>query len=113
MTEKLLKQADEYKKSKFSQDAALCGLGWINDLIKALADEVRGKEWRDIATAPKTSKSILVHCSDRQNTYCVSWGKKNGFLGGEGWRMFGGNNDLDYEEPTHWQPLPQPPKENK
>jgi len=42
--EELLQQADEYKRSKFAQGADERGLGWVNDLIKALADELRGKE---------------------------------------------------------------------
>lgn len=70
-------------------------------------------KWQPIETAPKTSKSIMVYCADRKNTYIVNWGKCNGFLGKDCWKIFGGSSDLSYEEPTHWQPLPEPPKESK
>lgn len=65
-------------------------------------------EWLPIETAPKTSRAILVHCSDRKNTYTACYGKVGGFLQADGWRHFGGGGDMT-EEPTHWMPLPPPP----
>lgn len=88
--------------------------GWEFAIRAALqAAEQERQEWRPIETAPKTSKAILVYCSERMNTYVVSWGQLGGFLGNKGWRHFGGNSDLSYEEPTYWMPLPNPPKEGE
>jgi hypothetical protein len=69
-------------------------------------------DWQPIATAPKTSKAILVHCSSRHNTYVASYGKVGGFLRVDGWRHFGGGGDM-MERPTHWMPLPPPPDQVK
>lgn len=70
-------------------------------------------EWQSIETAPQTSKSIMVYCSERQNTYIVTWGQCGGFLGKYCWKIFSGNCDL-LEIPTHWMPIPKPPtEENK
>jgi len=79
--------------------------------IKELEKRLGEDEWQDISSAPKTSKAIMVYCADRQNIYIVSWGKHGGFTGIQGWKIFGSNWDLSYEEPTHWKPLPSPPRE--
>lgn len=60
--------------------------------------------WQPIATAPKSSRAILVFCSDRRNTYAVSWDASE-----EIWRHFGGGCSELQERPTHWQPLPADP----
>lgn len=75
--------------------------------VKQLVEQT---EWRDMSSAPKETKAILVYCADRMNVYVVSWGKRNGFIGGMGWKHFGGDGDLSYEKATHWMPLPQLPK---
>lgn len=58
--------------------------------------------WEPIETAKKDRTSRLVWCPDRQNIYCVSWE--------DGWMIFGSIGKLT-EKPTHWMPLPKPPKE--
>lgn len=68
-------------------------------------------EWQPIETAPKDRKAILVYCSERKNTYTAIWGKVGGFWNEDGWAHFGGNNNGMYEKPTHWMPLPPPPKD--
>jgi hypothetical protein len=64
--------------------------------------------WMPIETAPKTTKSILVHCSEMRNTYVVAWSHTRD--GGEGWVYFCPGNYMLIEEPTHWMPLPAAPK---
>jgi hypothetical protein len=61
--------------------------------------------WRPIETAPLGRKSILVWCPDYHNIYVVSrrYGDEDRF------EHFGPGADPLREEPTHWQPLPQPP----
>lgn len=61
-------------------------------------------EWQPIETAPRASRAILVYCQERKNTYVVCHSETRG------WQHFGGDGDL-IEFPTHWMPLPEPPKE--
>lgn len=57
-------------------------------------------EWRDISSAPRESKYILVWCPENRNHWIVNW--MNGRWQTDGVRAL-------YETPTHWMPLPSPP----
>lgn len=59
------------------------------------------QEWQPIESAPKTSKTILVYCNERKNTYAVTWWN-------ERWEYTGTSCELN-QNPTHWMPLPEPP----
>ena len=59
-------------------------------------------EWKPIETAPRTSKAILVWCPERKNIYIVCWFDE--------WQHFCGTGRTLNETPTHWMPLPEPPK---
>ena len=62
-------------------------------------------EWQPIETSPKDSKARLVWCPLRKNIYVATWdGRYDG-----AWIFFGGGGSL-IEDPTHWMPLPPPPK---
>ncbi|MGO4718056.1 DUF551 domain-containing protein [Stenotrophomonas sp. 2MCAF14_2] len=65
----------------------------------------RAPQWQPIESAPKTTRSILVWCPERQNQYMVFWDSR---YEGE-WRTVGGGTSIT-EAPTHWQPLPAPPE---
>lgn len=65
----------------------------------------RAPQWQRIESAPRTTRSILVWCPERQNQYMVSWDDR---YEGE-WRTVGGWTALT-EAPTHWQPLPAAPE---
>ena len=41
--------------------------------LTRVADEIEAGGWMPIAEAPRTSKSLLVWCPERQNIYVVSW----------------------------------------
>lgn len=56
--------------------------------------------WQPIDTAPKTNKSILVWCPERQNVYLVAWQESE-----SEWRHFGGASRPLTEEPTLWRPV--------
>lgn len=70
-------------------------------------------DWKPIETAPK-DKAILV-CCDSGAVFAVRWGP----LADDEWVILGGS-DMDYRDqqgrlmrkrvPTHWMPLPDPPK---
>ena len=62
--------------------------------------------WQPIETAPKSTKSILVHCAERGNSYVVTWRED---LEESGWLHFGGCFYRLTETPTHWMPLPAAP----
>jgi len=117
MTDELLKQADEFLRwQKLRVEARGSLARWQiareiyalpisgDALIKALADELRGKEWQPIETAPKEkggnillgAKGSKVIEIGRWDCVMDSWFTKYG-------------KDI---YPTKWQPLPQPPKED-
>lgn len=54
-------------------------------------------EWQPIETAPKDGRDILGF-APKSGCVVVEWG-------GDRWR----NYDYQPIDPTHWQPLPQPP----
>lgn len=119
MSEELLLQADEYLKcvevlthgsgakyEKAVKDYKKCSSP--EHLIKALADEVRGKEWQPIETAPKDGDDIFVGNEDEFQAIAQWWV--------DGWyslchdeRFFTAPLPLCFK-PTKWQPLPPPPK---
>lgn len=75
---------------------------------KAIEAEMRG-EWRDISTAPKDGTNILVWWPLQMHCPVVAhWADK--WSNGLGWKFTGWGEPLE-TAPTHWQPLPLPPKE--
>ena len=76
--------------------------------VKALAEELRRKEWQDIDLAPKDGTDILVGNEDEFQAVASWWV--------EGW--FSSCSDYTTHPlplcftPTKFQPLPQPPKED-
>ena len=81
-------------------------------ISKAMTDAVAALEaggWLPIASAPKSSKTIIVYCAERKNTYTVTWWRDEEFPWSGKWKHSHG--DYLSETPTHWMPLPTPPKE--
>jgi len=76
-------------------------------------------EWQPIYTAPRDGTNILVYEHTKDWTGCEAkifavayWN----LAGSGGWDIaFCGGYEFDQElnEPTHWMPLPAPPKEAK
>ena len=62
--------------------------------------------WQPIESAPKSTRSILVHCAEYGNTYVVTWRED---VEESGWLHFGGCFDRLTETPTHWMPQPAAP----
>lgn len=88
------------------------------------AETVRG-DWRDIESAPKDGTKIVIGKSGWQSmpvAYWITYPSQDFYM--QGWSIedntfylgcedgfLGWNEDLtDGNMPTHWQPLPQPPK---
>jgi hypothetical protein len=72
------------------------------DLAVYLKAELTRTGWQPIETAPVSARSVLIHCSERHNTFTAENGSGK-------WRHFGGSGHVS-ETPTHWMPLPQPPQ---
>ncbi len=63
--------------------------------------------WRDIASAPKDGKPILVFCPDSfGDVSLVNWWKDHGWV-----HLACHAGTLLATKPSHWFPLPAPPKE--
>lgn len=86
-----------------------------NNLVEALKaenEELRAKldrmKWQPIETAPKAQR-VLVWSGEEQ--YCAHWAK-NPFTNDEAWIVaeWGDDGDQALVKPTHWMPLPEPPK---
>lgn len=74
--------------------------------------------WQPIGTAPKTGEDILVFQPELPKggeTYKAFWNPK-GFFGEPQWAKsdsYHGESDTysSVGEPSHWMPMPEPPKE--
>jgi hypothetical protein len=77
---------------------------WLDSLIKTLRE--RKPVWQDIAHAPKDGlKDILV--TDGKGVYMATWSRLGPLPNTE----FGWVTNTNFQvEPTHWMPLPEPPK---
>lgn len=62
-------------------------------------------EWQPISTAPKDGTTIIIWDKDH-GCMIVEW------MYGE-WHCSHDGEDMYGPEPTHWMPLPAPPKENE
>lgn len=78
--------------------------------LQSFEAEVRGEGWRDIASAPKDRSAILVFCpeSGRDNDKIRLVYR---FDGETKFRIYASGGRWLTETPTHWMPLPSPPKE--
>jgi len=61
--------------------------------------------WRPISTAPKDGTFILVWFDEAKQHHILWWFADH-------WR-FKGSDIIPVVYPTHWMPLPQPPKRNE
>lgn len=74
--------------------------------------------WQPISTAPKDGTHILSHKPDSDTCYVIAWADFRKGIRAEygsayvGWHLaWDGTFFHPYEAPTHWQPLPEPPKD--
>jgi hypothetical protein len=71
--------------------------------IAALQAELAKRQWQPIETAPKDGTDILVW--DGRERFVVFY-----YRGASHWLMNCGSTCIEIN-PTHWQPIPEPPKE--
>lgn len=58
-------------------------------------------EWRPIETAPKDGSDILVFHPESREQFVVFWQER---------RWYFSPNGALKDDPSHWMPLPEPPK---
>lgn len=64
----------------------------------------QAQTWRDIATAPKDGRMILAYAKKWDQPGAVVWTDQGRWWGHD--YGFVGDDEL----PTHWAPIPEPPK---
>lgn len=72
-------------------------------------------EWRDISSAPKDGTSVLLYSAGAYHGLPFPGQYHDSELRpGMPWVSLIGRKSRLYEHvPTHWQPLPQPPKDSQ
>lgn len=81
-------------------------VGRAIDHLCASAEKFRAasSEWQPIDTAPKTGETILI--GHGNSVWEDEWSTDGYWLR----CIEGGDGDHENEVPTHWMPLPEPPK---
>lgn len=67
-------------------------------------------EWKDIATAPKDGRMVLLAIpigQHKREMYIYIGRYRDQPMGRGSWAIWPG---YDHNAPTHWQPLPAPPE---
>lgn len=76
-------------------------------------------EWQPIKTAPKDETRVLLWCSDSRSVECGYWSTslwvtrpEGSILGAQkgAWIIYEQRSDTLELNPSHWMPLPEPPK---
>lgn len=76
-------------------------------------------EWQPIETAPRDGVPILLHGGNLSGEFYLNRRNKGCVIGffADGKQYWICSNtdyyEVEIEHPTHWMPLPQPPKEKK
>ncbi len=67
-------------------------------------------DWQPIATAPLDGTDVLVHLGDDRPPVVAGWFGDEGQNVSDWWMEYDTQNVVR-GKPTHWMPLPEPPKE--
>lgn len=117
---KRMKKIDRYRNGKIwirswceieevsgMEDSAVELMDEMIHLISAQQEELNKFEWKPIATAPKDGKEVIVYEESSCGGHWINirYYSEEGDKYGRHWRM-----DGDWSNPTHWMPLPEPPK---
>jgi hypothetical protein len=101
----LLKECADELEESIQNEGRLASFQILIDKIRtALNTRAHRPGWMPIETAPKDETRVRLLCPDGEDTgyFCAyPW---NDSIPGE-W-----STDKGYGEPSHWQPLPKPPK---
>jgi len=103
--DKVLREMEESQVEGVLQESD--GIRDVERIIKALAEELRGKEWKLIEDERPPHEEVVLlgwYTWDGAWVYEATY-----FSRGE--RVGNYSNMSEHGQATHWQPLPQPPKE--
>lgn len=83
--------------------------GTVYNLYK----KVQHMKWQPIETAPKDGTVVLIyHCDKFHSCFnkilMAHYSKESTFK--DMWELYRSSGTEKYHEPTHWMPLPEPPK---
>jgi hypothetical protein len=77
-------------------------------------------DWKPIETAPKDG-TVVIGYSDKEGVFPIYWSEKEYYPIGDSYTGWVNAVDFNYDDggswrfdanPTHWQPLPNPPQTN-
>ena len=77
----------------------------IATLRARVAELEQQQQWREIDTAAKDGSWLLGWLPDEARSYALRW-DTNGRSQNPAWR----DHELFAYQPTHWMPLPAPPR---
>jgi hypothetical protein len=111
----LARRLEEVANSRDNYDPKSPTFSEVTNLLRQASSALSQNGWLPIESAPKDSKSRLVWCPAWRNTYLVSWivplGEEMTPDHSAGyWSHFAEGGTRLNQAPTHWQPLPPPPK---
>jgi hypothetical protein len=71
-------------------------------------------DWQPIETAPRDGMEIIGVMKSYHPSYGIPFSPTLTWFLGDKWRYYDRVlEEVDWYEPTHWRPLPQPPKEGE
>lgn len=82
---------------------------WRNEAIKAWNERREMMEWQPIETAP--NETVLIYCPDLGTELKIRMGHRCTVFDKPAWTYHGASAAYYFVEPTHWMPLPDPPKD--
>lgn len=93
----------DYATQRMEEKAAEDMLPRIRAAVEALAPT-----WRPIAEAPRTGRPLIVSAADWTDSRVGSWDDEH-----QEWVPDGKRSHSFWTQPTHFMPLPTPPKEGE
>lgn len=90
--------------------------GCGNEPLSFEVDKPQGDGWQPIETAPKDGTRIMLFCSGKYGAVFGHWNKDQYSKKPRPYwtndkEQLWGVYDTRANQPTHWKPLPKPPKE--
>lgn len=86
----------------------------VGDVVRFVLVRADTREWRDISTAPKDRRAMLLYLSGEGYHGPRPCNIVTGIWTDSGWYCIcDGYGGVVSGQPTHWQPLPAPPSEGE
>lgn len=102
--------SEAYKEEGFSGHYRLIGKKARDVIAKAILAERQRSQWQDISTAPKDGTKMLMRGGVYHGFPFVGFWAPSPYAQDRPWETVIGRSNLYEHAPTHWMPLPAPPK---